>query len=207
MNVLRTLALAMALALGMGIPAHAQTPASPPAGLSQQQFDSLVDAISNSVTEKLKAEGAHAPAAAPAPAPAPAAAEPKSKSKAPPPPKIVRVEPKAGHDPFAAFIDGTMKVAHALPTLGTELARIPGLLDQQAAGGRSASTFLLLLIAVGVVAVAAEATGWRAYDPQEAEAVSLDEAGCEATLEIYLTVMDQLRPSSPGELTRVAGTR
>ena len=157
MNVLRTLALAMALALGMGIPAHAQTPASPPAGLSQQQFDSLVDAISNSVTEKLKAEGAHAPAAAPAPAPAPAAAEPKSKSKAPPPPKIVRVEPKAGHDPFAAFIDGTMKVAHALPTLGTELARIPGLLDQQAAGGRSASTFLLLLIAVGVVAVAAEA--------------------------------------------------
>ncbi|MCE9634589.1 MAG: hypothetical protein K8T90_02700 [Planctomycetes bacterium] len=58
-----------------------------------------------------------------------------------------------------------------------------------------------------LVAVAAAATGWRAYDPQEAEAVSLDEAGCEATLEIYLTVMDQLRPSSPGDLPRTTGTR
>lgn len=58
-----------------------------------------------------------------------------------------------------------------------------------------------------LVAVAADATGWRAYDPQEAEAVSLDEAGCGATLEIYLSVMDQLRPSSPGDLSRAAGTR
>ena len=153
-NALRTLALALTLALGMGVPAQAQAPASPPAGLSQQQFDSLVDAISNSVSEKLKAEGAPAPAAAPAPAPA--ASESKSKSKAPPP-KIVRVEPKAGPDPFAAFIDGTVKVVNALPTLGTELARIASLLDQQAAGGRGASTFLLLLCVVGVVAVAAEA--------------------------------------------------
>jgi hypothetical protein len=154
-NALRTLALALTLALGMGVPAQAQTPASPPAGLSQQQFDSLVDAISNSVSEKLKAEGAPAPAAAPAPAPA--AAESKSKSKAPPPPKIVRVEPKTGPDPFAAFIDGTVKVAKAIPLLGTELARIAGLLDEKPAGGRGASAFLLLLCAVGVVAVAAEA--------------------------------------------------
>lgn len=157
MNALRTLALALTLALGLSVSVQAQAPAVPPAGLSQQQFDSLVDAISNSVTEKLKAESTHAPAPAAAPAPAPAASESKAKSKAPPPPKIVRVEPKAGPDPFAAFIDGTMKVARALPSLGAELARIPGLLDQQAAGGRSASTFLLLLLAVGVVAVAAEA--------------------------------------------------
>ncbi len=157
MNALRTLALALTLALGLGVSAQAQAPASPPAGLSQDQFDSLVDAISNSVSEKLKAEGALAPAPAAAPAPAPAASESKAKSKAPPPPKIVRVEPKAGPDPFAALIDGTVKVVNALPMLGTELARIPRLLDQQTAGGRGASTFLLLLCAVGVVAVAAEA--------------------------------------------------
>ena len=154
MNALRTLALALTLALGLGVAAQAQTAAPPPAGLSQEQFDSLVDAISDSVSEKLKAEGAHAPAPAAA---APAASEPKSKAKAPPPPKIVRVEPKAGPDPFAAFIDGTVKVVNALPTLGIELARIPRLLDQQTEGGRGPSTFLLLLCAVAVAAVAAEA--------------------------------------------------
>jgi len=153
------LALALTLAVGLGVSAQAQVPTSPPAGLSQEQFDSLVDAISNSVSEKLKAEGAHAPAAVSAPAatPAPAASESKAKSKAPPPPKIVRVEPKTGPDPFAAFIDGTVKVANAIPVLGTQLARIPNLLDQQTVGGRGASTFLLLLCAVAVAAVAAEA--------------------------------------------------
>ncbi len=128
--------------------------------MSQQQFDTLVDAISNSVTEKLKAEGAQAPAATPTPAAAtsaPAASDSKSKPKAPPPPKIVHVEPKAGPDPFVAFINGTVKVAHAIPVLGAQLALIPTLLDQRAEGGRGTSTFLLLLFAVGVVAVAAEA--------------------------------------------------
>lgn len=44
------------------------------------------------------------------------------------------------------------------------------------------------------------ATTWRAYDPQEAEAVPLSDEGRDATLEIYLTVMDQLRPggAAPG---------
>ena len=156
MNALRSLVMALMLAAGLGVSAQAQTSAAPPAGLSQQQFDSLVDAISNSVSEKLKSEGAQVPSAAPAPAPA--ASEPKSKSKGTPPPKIIHVEPKAGPDPFAAFIDGTVKVVRAIPVLGTQLARIPSLLDQKAIGGRGASTFLLLLIAVVVVAVAAEAT-------------------------------------------------
>jgi hypothetical protein len=44
-----------------------------------------------------------------------------------------------------------------------------------------------------LLAVAAEATGWRLYDPQEAESVPLDDAGCASVLEIYLSVMDQLR--------------
>lgn len=45
-----------------------------------------------------------------------------------------------------------------------------------------------------LLASVARATGWQAYDPQEAEPVPLDETGRDATLEIYLTVMDQLRP-------------
>ena len=135
---------------------RAQTPAAPPAGLSRQQFDSLVDAISNSVSEKLKAEGAVVPSATPA-APAPAASDSKSKSKAPPPPKIVHVEPKAGPDPFVAFINGTVRVVGALPVLGVQLSLIPNLLDQRAEGGRGTSAFLLLLCVVAVVAVATEA--------------------------------------------------
>ncbi|MDP1749371.1 MAG: hypothetical protein Q8L22_07930, partial [Reyranella sp.] len=65
-------------------PAAAQAPVAVPSGMTQEQFDSLVDAISNSVTEKLRAEGvpAAAPPATAPPGAAPAAA-PKS-SKAPP---------------------------------------------------------------------------------------------------------------------------
>ena len=155
MNALRSLVLAVALALGIVAQAGAQTAEAPPAGLSRQQFDSLVDAISNSVSEKLKAEGAVVPSASSAP-PAPAASDSKSKSKAPPPPKIVHVEPKAGPDPFVAFIHGAEKVFFALPVAGAQIALIPTLLDQRAQGGRGSSTFLLLLCAVAVVAVAAE---------------------------------------------------
>ena len=46
-----------------------------------------------------------------------------------------------------------------------------------------------------LLAVAAEATGWRPDDPQEGESIVLDEASCDAVLEIYLSVMDQLRPA------------
>jgi phage terminase large subunit-like protein len=48
-----------------------------------------------------------------------------------------------------------------------------------------------------LLAVVADATGWRPYDPQEGEAVALDDATRDSVLEIYLSVMDQLRPG-PG---------
>ena len=48
-----------------------------------------------------------------------------------------------------------------------------------------------------LLAVAASATGWRSYDPQEGEAVAIDDASCESILEIYLSVMDQLRAAGP----------
>jgi hypothetical protein len=47
-----------------------------------------------------------------------------------------------------------------------------------------------------LLAVAAEATGWRPYDPQEGEGVALDDAARDSVLEIYLSVMDQLRPAA-----------
>lgn len=50
-----------------------------------------------------------------------------------------------------------------------------------------------------LLAVVADATGWRPYDPQEGEAVLLDDATRDSVLEIYLTVMDQLRPT-PGSM-------
>lgn len=45
-----------------------------------------------------------------------------------------------------------------------------------------------------VVGAAVRETGWRVYDPQGATIVDADDQGRASTLEIYLTVVDQLRP-------------
>ena len=47
-----------------------------------------------------------------------------------------------------------------------------------------------------LLAVAVEETGWRVYDPQEARGVDVDDASRDSTLEIYLSVMDQLNPGA-----------
>ena len=86
MFLLRSVGIALAALIASCTYASAQTPAAPPPGMTQEQFNSLVEAISDSVTEKLKAEGVTtAPAAAPAAAPAPAAASKSKSSKGPPP--------------------------------------------------------------------------------------------------------------------------
>ncbi len=149
----RTL-IVLALLVLSSLPSHAQpAPAAPP-GMTQEQFNALVDAISNSVTEKLKAEGT---TAGPAAAPKPAAAS-KSGKGAPPAPKIIKMPPKEGPDAFAVFLENAGKVVRAIPVLGSQLATIPGLLDQSVLGGRSTGGFLLLLGVIAVVALAAEAT-------------------------------------------------
>ena len=66
----------------------------------------------------------------------------------------------------------------------------------EAAGAAFRQLFSLL-------ALVAEVTGWRSYDPQEGEAVALDDATRDSVLEIYLTVMDQLRPA--GSVTGASG--
>jgi small-conductance mechanosensitive channel len=152
-------ALALMLALLLcPAGAGAQTPAAPPAGMSEEQFNSLVDAISTAVTERLKAAPAPATAPPPGAAPAPAAASSgKSKGKAAPPPAVVRSGLPDGPSAFAAFIERAGAIVRAVPMLGTKLASIPGLLDRSAMDGRSASTFLLLLGLATAAALAAEA--------------------------------------------------
>ena len=154
MSALRSIVLAISLLCASVASAVAQAPAAPPPGMTQEQFNALVDAISNSVTEKLKAEGVPA-AAPPAAAPAPAAAS--KSSKAPPPPKIITTPLKEGPDEFALFFQRAKLVVLAIPVLGRHLAAIPGLLDQRAEGGDGAGALLLLLLVlVAGVAFAAE---------------------------------------------------
>jgi moderate conductance mechanosensitive channel len=142
----------LSVLLGSAVTAYAQAPAAPPPGMTQEQFDSLVDAISNSVTEKLKAEGVPAgPAGSPA-------AQPKAGKGAPAAkPKVVITAIDDDPDEFGLFFERAKGVAQALPVLGTQFAIIPGLLDQRSAGGRGTAAFVLLLGLIAVAAVAAEA--------------------------------------------------
>ncbi|MDP1839114.1 MAG: mechanosensitive ion channel family protein [Reyranella sp.] len=159
MSALRSIVLVLGLLCASVATAHAQAPAALPPGMTQEQFNTLVDAISNSVTEKLKAEGATAapaPAAAAPAAPASSPASSKSKAK-PPAPTVVLTPIPEGPGPFAVFFERAGKVVRAVPVLGTHLASIPGLLDQSAKGGRGTSGFLLLLGLVAIAAIAAEA--------------------------------------------------
>jgi len=45
-----------------------------------------------------------------------------------------------------------------------------------------------------VLASIVRETGWEVYDPQDAAPVTVDEPGLRSTLDIYLSVMDQIRP-------------
>ena len=155
MTILRSIILAATFVFANMAASHAQAPAVPPPGMSQEQFDLMVDAISNSVAEKLKAEGF--PAAA-----APAAASKSGKGAAPaaaaPRPKPAKAAGEEAPDEFALFIERAGRIAQAVPALGTHLGLIPGLLDQRSSGGRGTAGFLLLLGIVAIIAVAAEAT-------------------------------------------------
>lgn len=152
---LRALALALSMLMAGALSiSNAQTPAAPLGGMTKEQYDSLVDAISNAVSEKIKAESKPSPTPAQA-TPPPAASSSKSKPK-PPPSTVIRTPLPGGPGPFAAFIERAGHVVRAVPMLGSHLASIPRVLDRSAQGGRSTSVFLLLLGMVVVAAVAAE---------------------------------------------------
>ena len=73
-------------------------------------------------------------------------------------------------------------------TLARRFARVlvPVAYDGEAAREVFERAFRLL-------GLASRETGWQVYDPQEAAPVELSDAGCRETLEVFLTVMDQLR--------------
>ena len=163
MSAFRSIVLTAFLLLASAAAVHAQAPAALPAGMTQEQFDALVDAISKSVAEKLKVEGSAAAPVSAAPAasiavPAPAAAPAKStKGTAAAKPKVVRTAMGDHSDEFAVFLQEAARVASAVPVLGADLDKIPRLLDQRSDGGRGPAEFFLLLGIVAVVAVTAEA--------------------------------------------------
>jgi hypothetical protein len=110
MTVLRSLLLALVLAFAGATMSHAQAPAGPPAGMTQEQFDALVDAISKSVAERLKAEGIPAGAAPAKSGKAAPAASPK-----PAPPRVAVADRP---DEFAIFLHQAGRVIVALPEVG-----------------------------------------------------------------------------------------
>ena len=109
------LATLLWLASFASLPVQAQALAAPPAGLSQEQFNALVDAISNSVTDKLKAQGTLAPPEA-KPEAKPAASSSKG-GKPPPGPKIIVTAPKDGPNAFAVFLEDAGRVLGATPVM------------------------------------------------------------------------------------------
>jgi len=132
--VLRVLALAGALALAsLGI-VRAQTASPLPPGMTQDQVDGLVSAITKSVLERLRSESPATPA--PASATLPAA---------------------DGPDAFDKLLEQAATAVGATPALGQGLARLVELLDASAQGGRARALFLLLLVAVIVAALGSEA--------------------------------------------------
>ena len=137
MTVLRSLLLALVLAFAGATIGHAQAPAGPPAGMSQEQFDALVEAISKSVVERLKADGI------------PATAAPAKSGKAAPVAAAKPATPKVAvadkPDEFAIFLHQAGRVIVALPEVGRRLALLPGLLDARQRGGAGPFAFLLLL--------------------------------------------------------------
>ena len=131
--MIRALLAAALLWVASVVPLQAQTAAAPPAGLSQEQFNALVDAISNSVTEKLKAQGT-VPATEAKPEKAEAAKPAASSSKGgkpPPGPKIIVTAPKEGPNAFGVFLEDARRVLGATPEMLSRLGSIPGLLDQR----------------------------------------------------------------------------
>ena len=136
MTALRLIALAMILLAGSIVAVEGQTPSPLPPGMTQDQFDAMVDAIGKALVVKLKNEGV-------LPTPPPAPPQPAAASN------VVA-------DQLAAFLEKAEHVLQAVPTLGTYLASIPRLIDNDRQGGRGPIGFLLVLALVAGLSMAAE---------------------------------------------------
>ena len=136
--MLRAILLVLSL-LCVSPVALAQAPVQPPAGMSQADFDRLVDAISQAVAQKLKAEGTAAPATAPPPAPKPSGDAQEAAA--------------AG---FAEFFTRGTAVILSLPAFFGEVIKIPGALDRSSAGGKGFLLYAAMLLVAVAAALGAE---------------------------------------------------
>jgi len=145
-GVLRSLLLAMGLLVGMSTSGVAQpSPPTPPPGMTQQQFDALVEAISGAVVKKLTEQGTIP--RKPGPADATAPAKPDDDDK-------FRSESRM-------LADRVQIVFGAFPDLFRHTGELIGQLDRRAAGGTGPVGFFVLLAVVVALSLAAElATRW-----------------------------------------------
>lgn len=137
MTALRLIVLVMSLFVGGIAQVYGQTPPSPPPGMTQEQFDSIVDAIGKALILKLKSEGV------------------LSATEVSPPQSQVASNVVA--DQLAAFLVKSEHSMRAVPTLGKYLASIPDHLDESERGGRGLLRFLVVLTLIAGISVGAEA--------------------------------------------------
>lgn len=124
------------LAFGIFTPlATAQTP-SPPAGISKEQYDALVEAISQAVVVKLKAL-------------------PAGKVAATPPETIPDAADGSVESEVSAFVGRSSRAVEALPELGRRLMGLPALVVE-AGGGRGLLAFVSILLLSILAALGAE---------------------------------------------------
>jgi small-conductance mechanosensitive channel len=141
MTALRLFVLAMIFIVGTVVGAAAQAPTTMPPGMTQAQFDAMVDAISKAVAARLKSEEGGAP---PAAAPPTAAVPPAETASA-----LVT-------GPVAAFVEKTEGIFRSTTAQGSNLAAIARLLDESGRGGRDIPRFLLLLAVAAGLSLGAE---------------------------------------------------
>ena len=129
---LRSIAVAILILIASVVAGSPRAQTALPPNMTQEQYDALVNAITKSVLENLKKEGAPPATAAPAKhSPFDATAQ-----EAP--------------DEIDIFLRKAMQVIRSVPALGESFARFFETLDQSAGNGHTRGTFLLLL---GIAAV------------------------------------------------------
>ena len=128
-----SLAFAVLLLLTVPFAAEAQTATELPPGMTREQMDSIVSAITRSVLEKLKEEAR--PAAFVPPIPRDPVGEP---------------------DAFDVLLEQARGLVVAMPGVWRGLAHLAERLDASAEGGRGHAHFLLLLTASIAAALASE---------------------------------------------------
>ncbi len=135
--------------LAMGLTSAQTKMPTPPTGMTQQDFNGLVDAISNAVVEKLKKEGA-------------VTLKPAEAAKS-----EVTGEPELedlASDRAKAFVARAKLALSAFPELWRNLIRVPALLDKSVSGGRGLVAFLVTLLAAIAAALGSEVLLRRALD-------------------------------------------